>query len=195
MTRIHDVRGEEIPETLREELIMEETLFEGRVVRLKQRLIRQHDASFRLREVVQHNGGVGIMAISPEDEIFMVRQFRTAADVALLEIPAGKLEKDEDPEACARRELEEECAIKARSMHSLGTFYPTPGYCSELIHLYWTNDYEQGEQCLDDGEELELYRIPLQEAIDMIYEGKILDGKTQVAILKYVAMQSRSKHE
>ncbi len=192
---VHDVHGEDIPETLREDMILEETIYDGRVIEIKQRLIRQHDARFQLREVVKHNGGVGILAITPDDEVFMVRQYRTAANAALLEIPAGKLEVGEDPAECAGRELEEECAIKAKSLHLLGAFYPTPGYSSEMIHLYWTNDYVQGEQNLDDGEELELYRIPIQEVIDMIHEGQIQDGKTQVAILKYVQMHSRINHE
>lgn len=192
---IHDVRGEEIPESLREEVILEESIYDGRIVHVKQQLIRQPDTSFRLREVVEHNGGVAILAISPDDEVYMVRQYRTATKAALLEIPAGKLELNEDPEECARRELEEECALKARTLNSLGTFLPTPGYCSELIYLYWTDDFEQGEQDLDDGENLELYRVPLQDAIDMINEGKILDGKTQIAILKYVMLHSKDKHE
>lgn len=192
---VQDVRGEEIPEILREDMIGEESIFEGRVVHVKQRLIRQYDASLHLREVVQHNGGVGILAISPAQEIFMVRQFRTAANSALLEIPAGKLELDEDPLECAKRELEEECGIEAKSLHFLGQFFPTPGYCSEIIHLYWTDDYIQGAQHLDDGEELELYKVPLDTAIDMIQDGQILDGKTQVAILKYVNRLTRGKDE
>ena len=174
---VHDVKGDEIPETLQEDTILEKPIFDGRVVNLKQRLIRQSDGRLQLREVVEHSGGVGVMAISPEYEIFMVRQFRSAVNAALLEIPAGKLELGENPEECARRELEEECAVQAKSLHSLGKFYPTPAYCSEIIHLYWTNDYIPGEQNLDDGEELEVFRIPLQEALDMIFDGRIQDGR------------------
>ena len=188
---IEDLYGEAIPRHLREEVLDEKMLYDGKVVHLVRQDIKLEDGYESTREVVLHSGGVAILALTEDEKVYMVRQYRTAAQSALLELPAGKLEPGEDPYESAIRELEEECAIKAQTLEPLGKFYPTPGYCSEVIHLYWTKDFAQGEQNLDPGETLDVFQVPLKNLLRAIEENKIHDAKTQLAVLRYLQLRSR----
>ena len=188
---IEDLYGEAIPRHLREEVLDEKMLYDGKVVHLVRQDIKLEDGYESTREVVLHSGGVAILALTEDEKVYMVRQYRTAAQSALLELPAGKLEPGEDPYESAIRELEEECAIKAQTLEPLGKFYPTPGYCSEVIHLYWTKDFAQGEQNLDPGETLDVFQVPLKNLLSAIEENKIHDAKTQLAVLRYLQLRSR----
>ena len=102
----------------------------------------------------------------------------------ILETPAGKLEKGEDPKACAIRELKEETGMQAETVTDLGKMYATPGYCSEIIHLYLAEGLSFGDGNPDDGEFLQLVKMPLSKAIEMIETNEISDAKTMVALLK-----------
>lgn len=188
---IEDLYGEAIPKHLREEVLDEKMLYDGKVVHLVRQDIKLEDGYESTREVVLHSGGVAILALTEDEKVYMVRQYRTAAQSALLELPAGKLEPGEDPYESAIRELEEECAIKAQTLEPLGKFYPTPGYCSEVIHLYWTKDFAQGEQNLDPGETLDVFQVPLEDLLIAVAENKIHDAKTQLAVLRYLQLRSR----
>ena len=135
------------------------------------------------RDIVHHNGGVGMIAIN-QLEIILVKQFRYAYQEYLLEIPAGKLEKNEDPKNCGIRELEEETHLRANQIKHALTIYPTPGYCDEKIHLYYATDLEEisNPHQGDDDEFIEIIKLPLDTALSYIQKDKIKDAKTIIGI-------------
>lgn len=159
-------------------------IFQGHVFDVHVDTILRPDGKSATREVVEHPGGVTILPLNDHDEIIMVRQFRYAKKQALLEIPAGKLEPGEDPLTCAKRELGEETGFSADEIIDLGHIYPTPGYCAETIYMYAAMGLHPGSTHPDDGEFLEVDRIPFTQAVEMIVRGEIVDAKTCVAILK-----------
>lgn len=133
------------------------------------------------REVVVHPGACAIIPLTPDKEVIFVRQWRYAVGEALLEIPAGKIDPGETPDACAARELTEETGCRAGRLAKLGAVYTTPGFCNETIHLYLADRLEPAEQHLDTDEFLDLVRIPLDRVRDMIARGEIHDAKTLAA--------------
>ena len=116
--------------------------------------------------------------------------FRYALGEEVLELPAGKREKGEEPAVCGLRELEEECGCKAGKFELLSVMYPTVGYCSEVIHIYLAQELTAVPQHLDEGEFLSVEKIPFAKALDMVLRDEIPDGKTQLAILKIHAMRT-----
>lgn len=142
------------------------------------------DGTLAKREIVAHNGGVAIIGLTENNEVLMVRQFRAPYKETIYEIPAGKLEKGEDPYEAAVREFGEECGCKAKVFKYIGELYPTPGYCGEIIRLYYAADLEYGEQHLDEDENLDVYKIPLEEAFERCMSGEFKDAKTQIGIMK-----------
>ena len=147
-----------------------------------------------LREVIEHPGGVCVAAITDNDEVLMVRQFRYPYSEVILEIPAGKRDSaDEDPFECGKRELREETGATASNFIPLGELYPSPGYCGEIIWLYAASGLTFGEQDTDEDEFLEVEKIPLEKAVDMIMKGEIKDAKTQTALLKLKLLKDSGK--
>lgn len=167
-----------------EEKLSGEEIFSGHVFSVHLDKVKIADGSIRQREVVEHRGGVGVVAVDEDGCVYMVRQFRYAVGKALLEIPAGKLEKGEEPLSSAKRELAEETGCTAENWQDLGIMYPTPGYCSEALHIFMATGLHRGKQCLDDGEILTVEKIPLEKIVDMIMSGEVKDGKTVFGILK-----------
>lgn len=143
------------------------------------------------RELVEHPGGVCVVPLRTDGNIVMERQYRRPFDVCLLEIPAGKLAKGEDPLECGKRELEEETGLCAREYTPLGKMYPSPGFCDEVVHMYLARDLYEGTLNRDPDELIELVNIPLGELADMALDGKITDAKTALAILKVNEMKNR----
>ena len=169
---------------LTEKTIFSETKFEGKIIKVKRDEVLMPDGSSSYREIVEHNGGVCIAPLTDNDTLIFVRQFRYAYGEEILELPAGKLEKCEDPKSAGIRELSEETGYTSRRVESLGVIYPTPGYCNEKIYLYLARDLEKFDQHLDDGEFLTLEEMSLEKALDMVMNGEIKDAKTQIIILK-----------
>lgn len=146
------------------------------------------------REVVEHPGGVCVAAVTDNDEILMVKQFRYPYGEAILEIPAGKRDsKDEIPLECGKRELREETGATADEFLSLGELYPTPGYCGEIIWLFAAKGLHFGETDPDDDEFVEIEKVPFKKAVEMILNGEIKDAKTQTAILKLNELRRNGK--
>lgn len=170
-----------------------EEIFKGFVFDVYKLQVEQQDGILYPRELVEHNGGACVIALNEKNEIYLVKQFRTGAKEFLLELPAGKLEVNEDPVLCAYRELEEEVGLKANSMELLSEAYPTPGYSSEIIYIYYTNDFSKTEQDLDEGEFLEVFTYPLEEAVDMVFSGEIRDAKTAIAIMMLDSKLKKAK--
>lgn len=136
------------------------------------------------RECVDHKGGVSVAALTPENEMVFVRQYRYPYHEVILEAPAGKLEAGEDPFEAAKREQREETGTTGKNYVNLGKLYPSPGYTNEIIYLYACRIDKTGEKDLDEGEFLEAEKIPLQKAVEMVMSGEIPDAKTQALVLR-----------
>ena len=167
-----------------EKQIASEKIFEGKIFRVTRDKVILSDGQERPREVVLHHGGVGIVPVTENGDVLMVRQYRYAVSQELLEIPAGKLEAGEDPFEAAVRELSEETGCSAEHWTDLGEMYPTPGYCSEVLHIYLATGLKDGEMHLDDGELLSVERIPMDELYSRILKNEIRDAKTVFGFLK-----------
>lgn len=164
-------------------------IFSGRIITVHCDTVSMADGSTEKREIVEHPGGVAVAGLTEDDELLLVRQFRYPYKEILYEIPAGKLEKGENPFEAGIREFKEECGATASNYFSLGEIYPTPGYCSEIIYLYGATGLSFGEQQLDDGEFLDVVRMPFCEAVEKIMSGEIKDAKTVAAVLKLKEMK------
>lgn len=179
---------------LEEKQIKSEYIYEGRVIKLRKDDALLPNGATAVREVIEHNGGVCVAALTENDEILMVRQFRYPYSEIVLEIPAGKRDSiDEDPFECGKRELKEETGATAENYFYLGELYPSPGYCGEIIWLYGATGLSYGEQDTDDDEFLTVEKIPLNNAVEMIMSGEIKDAKTQAAVLKMKLLKDQGK--
>ena len=176
---------------LTETTVSQEYFFKGKIVNMRRDDIILPNGLPASREVVEHNGGVCIAALTDDNELLFVRQYRYPYSEVLLEIPAGKLDIGEDPLEAGKRELKEETGAMAERYESLGKLYPSPGYCAEIIHMYLATGLSYGDTDPDDDEFLEVERIPLEQAAQMVLSGEITDAKTQAAVLKvyYKTMQ------
>jgi ADP-ribose pyrophosphatase len=177
---------------LRERLIDSDVIHRGRVLEFRIDQVETPDGHRARREIAGHPGGVAIVAIDEDGDVLFVRQWRHAIGRALLEIPAGTLDRDpagriEDHARAARRELEEETGFRAGAWRHLGSFYTAPGFTNELMHLYLATDLEpahEGRLGPDEDESLELVRVPLADAVAMAERGEILDAKSLVGLLR-----------
>ena len=160
-----------------------ECKYDGKIVRLRVDRVKLPNGRETAREVVEHPGGVCVAALTSKDELLFVRQFRYPYKELLLELPAGKLERGEDPDEAVKRELMEETGAEGGKFHFLGKQYPSPGYCGEILWLYATRVESIGRARPDEDEFLEAERIPLSDAVDMVLRGELPDGKTQTAVL------------
>ncbi len=169
---------------LREKTLSETYKHNGRIINLRIDEVKLPNGKTSIREVIEHNGGVSVAAITKNKEIYLVEQYRHPNSHIILETPAGKLEKGEDPLEAGKRELSEEVGITAKKYYDLGKFFPTPAYCSEIIYLYAATELSESSQNLDEDEFLNIKRYSVDEALQMILDNKISDGKTQALILK-----------
>ncbi len=145
------------------------------------------------RECVDHRGGVCIAALTEQNELYFVRQYRYPYHEVVLELPAGKLEAGEDPLEAGKRELREETGVVGSRYAELGKLYPSPGYTNEIIYLYACRVSGRGKNNLDEGEFLEAEKIPLEKAAAMVMSGEITDGKTQALVLKAARLVGENK--
>ena len=169
---------------LEEKTLKSEPIYEGLIFRITHDTVLLENDKTTFRDVLWHNGGVCVIPVTDNNEIYLVKQFRYPFGTALREVPAGKLEKDEEPEVCGKRELLEETGFTCREFIYLGEMLPTPAYNSEITHIYLAKGLDFSSQKLDDGEFLDVEKIPLSEAVELVMNGSIRDGKTQIAILK-----------
>ena len=168
-------------------------IFEGKVVRLRRDTVELENGKQTFREVIDHPGGVSILAMDEEGKIFFVRQFRYPFGRMLLELPAGKLGPGEDPADSGRRELREETGCTAGRFVPMGKLIPTCAYDTEVIHLFFASELTRGEQDLDENEFLSVERYTLDEALQMVLDGEIIDAKTQIGLLKYQALRNAGR--
>lgn len=178
---------------LDETTVKESYVFNGRIINVRVDDILLPNGKEATREIVEHNGGVTVVPLTDNNEIIFVRQFRYPYKKVLLEIPAGKLEKNEDHRDAGIRELKEETGAKAKDFIFLGEIYPSPGYTEEKIYLYLAKGLTFSEQQLDEDEFLLVEKIPVEKAVDMVIKGEIKDGKTQIGILKLYTLLKEGK--
>jgi ADP-ribose pyrophosphatase len=185
---------------LREVTVDTRVLHRGRTMTFRIDTIERADGSRHGREIVGHPGAVAVVALDADDRLLLVRQYRTAAGAALLEIPAGTLDVDpvsgaiEDPDLAAPRELEEETGVRASAWRKLGSFWTAPGFATELMHLYLALDLRpaHGDRLgPDEDEELQVVRVPFGEALAAVDAGRIVDAKSIVGILRVARLQGR----
>ena len=170
---------------LDEKTISSETIYTGSILTLERDQVELPNGNTAYREVVRHSGGVCVLALNADDHILLVRQFRYPYAKVLDELPAGKLDKDEDPADCGRRELREETGYIAGTFRPLGEIYPSPGYAHEILYLFVATDLTMTRQNLDADEFLTVHTLPFADALAQCMNGKIVDAKTVLAILKY----------
>lgn len=179
---------------LEEKQLSSEYKFKGRIINLRQDTVTLPNGNTATREVVEHPGGVCIAALTDNDELLFVRQWRYPYGEETLEIPAGKRDRlDEDPLECGKRELAEETGATAQNYIDLQPLYPTPGYINEVIYCYLATGLTFGEQNPDEDEFLDVLRIPLEKAVEMVLSGEIKDAKTQIAVLKVKTLRDMGK--
>ena len=167
-----------------EKTLSREEIYKGRVVELHNDRILLPDGRESTREVMEHPGGVTVIPVDEQGMVTCVRQYRYPMGRHLLEVPAGKLEKDEDPLECAVRELSEETGLTAEKFIDLGRIYPSPGYSAEILYLYLALGLHPGEMHLDEGEFLDVEQHTLEELTEQIMRGELCDAKTVAAVLK-----------
>lgn len=158
--------------------------YKGRIIDLRVDEVELPNGNRGVREIVDHPGGVAVIPIDEAGFVYCVRQYRYAFGKHMLEVPAGKLERGEDPAACAVRELSEETGLRAGQITYLGQLYPSPGFCKEVLHIYLGRELSFGQNHPDDDEFLDVEKIHLVELADRVVRGEISDAKTIVAVLK-----------
>lgn len=167
---------------LKETKISGQEIFRGKIINLRVDTVRLPNGKEATREVVEHPGAVAIAALNEKNEIILIHQYRAPVDEVIIEIPAGKLERGEDPFLCAQRELEEETGWLAGKWEHIFTFYTTPGFSDEVMYLYLAKDLQVSQQSLDEDEFVEIITVPVEAALEMAKTGQIKDAKTIMGI-------------
>lgn len=175
-----------------EKTVKSELIFDGVVVHLYRDIVSLPNGGQSVREIIKHVGAVCVVPITDEGEVLLEKQYRYAVDEVLTEIPAGKLDSaDEDPVEAALRELKEETGAVPAELYDMGIFYGSPAIMGEKIHMYMAKGLTFGDRHLDDDEFLDVFRMPLDEAVREVLAGNMPDGKTQAAILRAAAMLAK----
>lgn len=173
-----------------EKFLNRKVIYKGKVLRLEVDQVACEGGVTSFREIVRHHGGAGILCVENE-KVLLVKQYRYAYQEELYEIPAGKLEENEDPYRAAMREFEEETGNKALDIMPLMTIYPTVGYSDEKIYLYLVTKYKKTSTHFDEDEQIESNFYDIKEVLQMIQMGKIQDAKTICALETYLLKKNK----
>lgn len=165
-----------------EKTMKSDKLYEGKLLNLRIDTVELPDKKYSKREIIEHPGAVAILALTDDKKVILVKQYRKAVERALLELPAGKIELNEEPGETAKRELKEETGYVAKRIEYLIEFYTSPGFTNEKISIFLATDLVKGEIELDDGEFVENVEIQIDDLIKMVDRGEILDSKTIIGI-------------
>ncbi len=163
-------------------IVNSQKVFDGRVVNVTVDTVSEGEVTYQ-REVVHHNGSAVIVPVFDDGTVALVRQYRHPAVRYLLEAPAGTLAKGERPEIGAARELKEELGLVAARLEKLSEFFVSPGFCEEKMWVYLATELSEGEQALEDDEILDVVRLPIADALEMITSGEIEDAKTIIGLI------------
>ncbi len=167
--------------TFEEKVLSSEKIYEGRIINLRRDKVTVVNGT-SYREVVEHSGGAVLAAITPDNKMVMVRQYRRPADKVMFEAPAGKIDPGEDPLETAKRELKEETGYTAGNVRYLTKFYTSVGFSEEVLYLYLCTDLVQGETDFDENEALDIEKWDIDELHEMVMRGELEDAKTIIAI-------------
>jgi ADP-ribose pyrophosphatase len=172
-----------------EKLVKRKRVYKGNAVHFSVDLIRLPDGKTATREYLEHPGAVAVLPFIDKDNIVLVAQYRYPVGKLTLEIPAGKLDPGEKPEACVRRELEEETGFKAGRIKKLVSYWPTPAFSNEVLHVYAASGLKEAVKSPDEDEFIEHRIMPFKKALRMARDGRIMDSKTIVALFYYAAFK------
>ena len=165
-----------------EKTISSEIVYEGPVFKVRQHLVKTRNGQ-SVRDVIEHNGGAIMVAVTKDGKVLMERQFRKPLESFFLELPAGKIDPGEDPLVTATRELKEETGYTAGEVKHLVSFYPTCGYSNECLHIFICKDMTPGETHWDPSECMDVMEFDVDELMDMIMRNEIMDSKTIIGLL------------
>jgi len=169
------------------------TVYDGKVLRLEVEEVKLPNGAGAELELIRHSGAAAVVPLTAAGEVILLRQYRHATGGWLLEVPAGKLDGEESPEACARRELEEETGFRAGELSPLGSIWSSPGFCDERIWLFLATGLEAAEQRLEEDEVLVVERIPFERAVEMAADGEIVDSKSTCALLRAASRRAEDR--
>lgn len=176
-----------------EKTVSSEVIFDGKVIHVTHDEVELENGSRAMREIVGHPGGVCVAALTEDNELLFVKQFRYPYKEVLVELPAGKLEKGQTPLENGKRELLEETGAVGREYMTLGKLYPSPGYSDEIVHLYFCKVDHYEQQSPDEDEFIDIIKIPVNKAVEMVLNGELPDAKTQTAVLKTAMLLQNMK--
>ncbi|MDK3764314.1 NUDIX hydrolase [Staphylococcus pseudintermedius] len=176
-----------------EKTISKESIYKGKIIEVEKHKVSLPNNETAYREVVKHNGAVAICALTPDQQVVLVKQYRKALEQELLEIPAGKLEPGEDRESAAMRELEEETGYKAKKLTLIGEVYGTPGFSNEKISVYFADNLVEGKVNLDEDEFVEKVLYSLDDVKKAVEARTIEDAKTFIAFQHLLLHYNHSK--
>ena len=168
---------------LEEKTISSDSVYTGKVITLKVDTVEIPGQGYQKRELVEVGGAVGIVAITDDNKVVLVKQFRKPIEKPIFEIPAGKLEKNESPKECAERELKEETGYSAKNIKLIHKFFTSAGFSNEIMFVYLATGLTPGENNLDADEFLDVYEIELEEAYNMVLKNDVEDAKTSIGLL------------
>ena len=168
---------------LRESIVGREAVAEGRIIKFEKLTVELPGGARAIRDFVRHPGACAVVPVDADGGVYLVRQHRVAIDEVTIEVPAGKLDAGEAPPACAARELREETGIVADDMREVACLYSTPGFCDEKIHIFLATGLRRGDAAPDEGELVDVVRMPLARLADMVMRGEVRDSKTAFGIL------------
>lgn len=177
-----------------EKTIATKEIYNGRIIQVKLEEVELPNGKTSTREIVKHPGAVAIIAMTAEKKLLLVRQFRKPLEQVIYEIPAGKLEPNEEPLTCVQRELAEETGYKSDSIKLIQSFYTSPGFANEIVHVFYTDQLERLDKTveLDDDEFLDVIEVSLAEAQKLIEDKQIYDAKTVYAV-QYLQLREFTK--
>lgn len=168
---------------IEEKTISSDRIYTGKTISLKVDTVEVPNRGYQKREIVEHNGAVGIVAITSNNKVVLVKQYRKAIEKELWEIPAGKIERGESPKECAIRELKEETGYSAENMKLIHKFYTSAGFSNQKIYIFLAENLTPGERDFDEDEFLEVHEIDKDEVYNMIEKNEIEDAKTSIGML------------
>jgi len=175
---------------MEEKTISRKNIYQGKIIDLTVEEVILPGGRATTREIVKHSGSVAIVPLVDKDKILLIQQYRKPMEEVILEIPAGRIEKGESLEECARRELQEETGYRPSTLKRLTSLYPTPGYCDEVIHLFLAEELKKGEKNNQEDEFIKQVILNKQQVVKRIKEGQIRDGKTIAGVLLYIISAS-----